>query len=91
MYPYYLWSVLVAFIVFYFFCDWKWEVGGKLNRLEEDGTPCTDAVVRRKLWPVVLLGSLLLAIIWPVAILLFMSDGFNPLKNPFTSSSSKVK
>lgn len=90
MHPYYLWSVLVAFIVFYFFCDWKWEIGGELKRFL-DGEPCTDAAVRRQLWPVVLLGSMLCAVIWPLVILLFASDGFNPLKNPFTSSSSKVK
>ena len=83
MNPYYIWSVLVAFIVFYFFCDWKWEVRGRLNRLEEDGTPCTDAVVRRKLWQVVLLGSLFCAIFWPMVVLLMATDGFNPLKNPF--------
>jgi len=70
----YWWITVALAFAFFFFCmDWEWKIRGKLNQFK-DGMPCTDAVMRQRAWPLVLIGSVLFAFIWPVVPFLFYSD-----------------
>ena len=67
--------LLIADFLFLFFylCNWEYRIDGKLLKLN-NGKYATDLNMRKYAQSIVFFGSLTMAIIWPLSLLIWIGE-----------------